>query len=251
MKNRKRVFSFQGSGYSPSAPAQGYSVFSARSAAFSLVELLVVMAIIGTMVGLSVLAVQGMRAPAVQMAASQVMSGLSLARQVAITKNTQAAFLISTNTTSITGMPSDPFRFWSVVYLDRQLGSWRFFKDWEELPNGAFILETRGQSGASYSPINANPLDNDYSTGPVTPDQFDVDDFTITFDTTSLSESIPNIMFTSDGSASSAAVAIRIVSGAVISGNATLTSTNQYYFVETDTSIGRIRMRSPESYRNP
>jgi len=29
----------------------------------------------------------------------------------------------------------------------------------------------------------------------------------------------------------------------------TLTSTNQYYFVETDGIVGRIRMRAPESYK--
>jgi hypothetical protein len=31
-------------------------------------------------------------------------------------------------------------------------------------------------------------------------------------------------------------------------GNATITSTNQYYIIEVDHTIGRIRMRAPESY---
>jgi hypothetical protein len=41
-----------------------------------------------------------------------------------------------------------------------------------------------------------------------------------------------------------------IAGGAVdTNGDVTLTSTNQYYFVETDGIVGRIRMRAPESYK--
>jgi hypothetical protein len=47
-----------------------------------------------------------------------------------------------------------------------------------------------------------------------------------------------------------AAIALRITAGTVMSGNATVTSPEQYYFVETDTRTGRIRMRSPESYES-
>ena len=63
-------------------------------------------------------------------------------------------------------------------------------------------------------------------------------------------------MFASDGAATSGNsttaltnAAIRIASGAVDANGVTLTSTNQYYFVETDGIVGRIRMRAPESYK--
>ena len=241
MKNRKRVFSFQ------------FSVFRGENA-FSLVELLVVMAIIGMMVGLSVLAVQGMRAPAVQFAAEQVMSGLSLARQVAITKNTDAAFLIADKITS--GFPfNGPYRYWSVVYSNRGTGDWVIAKDWEELPNGAVFGQLLG---STYKTLNKNsyPLDPGAQ---ITSAEFLTanNTFTIYKDTNNTASAIittvaiPHIRFSSDGSASSSSKAIRILPGSVVSGNATFTSTNQYYFVETDASIGRIRMRSPESYRNP
>lgn len=219
-----------------------------RLSAFSLVELLVVMAIIGIMSGLSIVALQGMRAPAVQHAAEQVMSGLSLARQLAITKNTQAAFLIADQAGA--GFPDEPFRYWSVVYSNRGSNTWTRAKNWEKLPDGAFILETRGQSGAAYSSISGVPLSTDYDLGAVTPDKFDLETFTI--DGTPISNTdIACIQFSSDGSASGSAIAIRIAQGSVLNGAATLASTNQYYFVETDSSIGRIRMRGPESYRNP
>ena len=64
-------------------------------------------------------------------------------------------------------------------------------------------------------------------------------------------------MFSSDGAATSGNsttaltnAAIRIASGVTeTNGQVTLTSTNQYYFVETDGIVGRIRMRAPESYK--
>jgi len=206
------------------------------------------MAIIGMMVGLSALAVSGMRAPAVQHAADQVMSGLSLARQTAITKNTPAAFLIATNTSS--GFPSEPYRHWSVVYSNRGNGTWTFAKDWEALPNGAFFLDSRGQSGFLYSSIGGNPLTN-YSIGTIQPTNFATSSFTIN-GTAISGAAIPCIQFKSDGTkASGGAEAIRIAQGAISGGNATLTSLKQYYVVETDIRTGRIRMRAPDSYRNP
>ena len=246
MKNRKRVFSFQG------------SVLRGENA-FSLVELLVVMAIIGMMVGLSVLAVQGMRAPAVQHAAEQVMSGLSLARQVAITKNTYAALLIADQTNA--GFPTNgPYRHWSVVYSNKVIGNntWTIFKDWEELPNGAFLLEilrNGGDAQQKYNSLSKNDFSL-YSVGAnFTPNNF----FTTNFaeinaingsetNTVISSTTIPCLLFSSTGAATNA-IAIRIVPGSVLGGNATLTSTNQYFFVETDSRTGRIRMRSPESYQ--
>jgi Tfp pilus assembly protein FimT len=219
--------------------------------AFSLVELLVVIAIIGMMVGLSALAVSGMRAPAVQHAADQVMSGLSLARQIAITKNTQAALLIADKTN--TGFPTNgPYRHWSIVYSNRGTsGNWTIAKDWEELPNGAVFGELLG---SGYNPLNVNP----YALNPggtISSAQISGNTtFTIFRDTSSTpavitSTALPSIRFASDGSASGSAWAIRLMPGSAMSGNATITGTNQYYFVETDTRTGRIRMRSPENYK--
>ena len=225
-----------------------------KSSAFSLVELLVVMAIIGMMVGLSAMAVQGMRAPAVQHAADQVMSGLSLARQIAITKNTHAALLIADKTSA--GFPTNgPYRHWSVVYSNRGTsGNWTIAKDWEELPNGAVFSELLTSSGSTmYNPITKNPFN--ISAGQNLPSSYltpgnGTTNFTILANGNSTTiTTVPCIRFSSSGEATNAAIAIRISPGSVLGGNATITGTNQYYFVETDTRTGRIRMRSPESYR--
>jgi len=228
-----------------------------NNSAFSLVELLVVMAIIGMMVGLSAVAVQGMRAPGVQRAASQVMSGLSLARQVAITKNTQAALLIANQTNTNNGFPANgPYRHWSVVYSNKGANTWTIAKDWEELPNGAVfsqILEnarTNNSFPASTSPgtaITASfyPLANTNYTSTFSNISAGNSTFTAT--------NTPSIRFNSSGVASGNAtlagsVGIRISPGTAMGGNATITSTNQYYIIEADHTIGRIRMRAPESY---
>jgi hypothetical protein len=219
---------------------------------------LVVIAIIGMMVGLSALAVSGMRAPAVQHAADQVMSGLSLARQIAITKNTYAALLIAA--TNSTGFPTNgPYRHWSVVYSNKGANNWIIGKDWEELPNGAVFYEIRGAFGSSpgYSSLNATTNALTHSPGDTIPtanftSRNATTSFTIVSSGNTTTATIPCITFKSDGSAtnaSAAGMAIRIVPGSVLGGNATITGNKTYFFIETDSAIGRIRMRSPESYK--
>ena len=239
-----------------SAPADGslsrFRSPSARLASqqgMSLIELLVVAAIISMMAGLLALGLKGMKAPAIQGAASQVTSGLSLARQLAISKNTKAALLIETS--SANGRV--PFRYWSVVYSNKGSGNWTIAKKWESLPEGAVFVEVLS---GNYSAIKKNNITGSPSLGqPFTPIGLTTSDFTISPSTTS--SNLPAIMFASDGAATSGNsttaltnAAIRIAGGVTeTNGQVTLTSTNQYYFVETDGIVGRIRMRAPESYK--
>jgi type II secretory pathway pseudopilin PulG len=204
----------------------------------SLIELLVVAAIISMMAGLLALGLKGMKSPAIQGAASQVTSGLSLARQLAITKNTKAALFIEmyTNNGRI------PLRHWAVGYSNRT-GNWTMAKKWEPLPEGTFFLES--VINRSYNSPMPKALGeafvastNDFKGG--TNDES--------------TGAYRCITFSSDGAAAitgnATAIAIRIASGvADTNGDVTLTSTNQYYFVETDSIVGRIRMRAPESYK--
>jgi type II secretory pathway pseudopilin PulG len=212
----------------------------------SLVELLVVVAIISMMAGLLALGLKGMKAPAIQGAASQVTSGLSLARQLAISKNTKAALFIANETAN----GRIPYRHWAVGYLTNKLtGEWTLKngKKWETLPEGAFFMES--VTNAITKPPISQSLGATF-----TPNTTDfVNTTNITIDGTSFT-SLPCIVFSSDGAASitgnATSVAIRIAGGAVdTNGQVTLTSTNQYYFVETDGIVGRIRMRAPESYK--
>jgi len=244
---RRRARPFAGGEFAPTA-AHSSPQHSCSAAGFSLVELLVVVAIISLMAGILTLALQGMRAPAIRSAASQVTSGLSLARQVAITKNTKAALFIANDTAN----GRIPFRHWSVGYLDRNSGNWTVSKKWEPLPEGAVFLETLMNAG--YNVLTQNNI-TDTVGQPFTPSTFATTS-SITIDGT-LFTALPSIMFSSDGAATSGNsttpltnAAIRIASGlANTNGEVTLTSTTQYYFVETDGIVGRIRMRTPESYK--
>jgi hypothetical protein len=199
------------------------------------------------MAGLLTLGLQGVRAPAIRGAASQVTSGLSLARQVAITKNTKAALFIANDTAN----GRIPFRHWSVGYLDKSSGNWTLSKKWEPLPEGAVFLETL--MNGDYHVLTKN--DNSQQPGQtLTPTIFATTTNAV-IDGKTFS-GIPYILFGSDGAAMSGNAtpltnaAIRIASGSAnTNGEVTLTSTNQYFFVETDGMVGRIRMRAPEDYK--
>ena len=220
----------------------------AKHCAFSLIELLVVVAIISIMAGLLTLGLQGVRAPAIRGAASQVTSGLSLARQVAITKNTKAALFIANDT----GNGRIPYRHWSVGYLDKSSGNWTLSKKWEPLPEGAVFLETL--MNGDYHVLTKN--DSSQQPGQTLTPTIFASTTNVVIDGKIFS-GIPYIMFGSDGAAMSGNAtttltnaAIRIASGSAnTNGGVTLTSTNQYFFVETDGLVGRIRMRAPEDYK--
>jgi len=219
----------------------------AKRCGFSLIELLVVIAIISIMAGLLTLGLQGVRAPAIRGAASQVTSGLSLARQVAITKNTKAALFIANDT----GNGRIPYRHWSVGYLDKSSGNWTLAKKWEPLPEGAVFLETL--TNASYNVLTKNNCPQQVGQ-PQIPTGFANTTNIVIAGTTFTG--IPYILFGSDGAAMSGNAtpltnaAIRIASGlANTNREVSLTSTNQYFFVETDGMVGRIRMRAPEDYK--
>lgn len=216
---------------------------------FTLVELLVVAAIIAMMIGLSALAVRGVNTSAVSKAAAQVASGLSLARQTAITKNTSAAFLIANQTGE--GFRNDAFRHWAVVYSNRGTDTWTLSKDWEALPNGAVIVESRGPNGGgqTYTTATSNSLAQ--SPGQqFTPSSFDE---TASFDVVNaaFSGDIPCVIFSPTGASGDASQrkGIRVAAGSAVGNQVTLISDKSYFFVETDGAIGRIRMRDPESYR--
>lgn len=228
----------------------GKSGFVARpQGGFSLVELLTVVAIMAVVMGLVAVGVSGMQRPGLQTAAAQVSSGMSLARQLAITRNTTAAFIVAT-TTNGAGMPAEPFKYWSVATSNRGATNWTLRKDWEKLPDGAVFLESLG---SGYNTINANSFPASLTVGqPSVPSSFaNTASFSVRAGATNVTFSnSPAILFNADGSATGSAVAVRLGDGAVNgSGQVILRSTNRYYFVETDANVGRIRVRAPESYR--
>lgn len=220
-----------------------------RQGGFSLIELLTVIVIMALIMGVVGVGITGMARPGLQTGASQVASGMSLARQLAISKNTSTAFIIAIRTG--TGMPAQPYKYWAVAVSNRATTNWSLQKDWERLPEGAVFLETLG---GGYNTITPNPFSGSVGT-PFLPASFvNMTNLAGYYGTNVGSTfnfvSSPVIIFNSDGSSTGSAYAVRIADGAVNGNNQViLRNTNRYFFVETDPSVGRIRVRAPESYQ--
>lgn len=220
-------------------------------AAFTLVELLIVVALIAMMMGILGLGIQGMSSSSLQTAASQVASGMSLARQYAISRNTASAFIIATNTNG-PGMPSEPYKYWSVVSSNRGATNWTLVKDWERLPEGAVFLEMlRTTSAPPYRTINANPMPAIAAGTAFLPaNMFSPLGLRIAQPTSIQNTNFQGLVFSPDGTAiGSGHLGIRLAQGTVADNRILLRNINNFYFVESDTYTGRIRVRPPESYR--
>jgi prepilin-type N-terminal cleavage/methylation domain-containing protein len=226
--------------------------------AFSLVELLVVVAIMAIVLSIIGLSIYGMRTTNVQNAAIQVSNGLSLARQLAIANNSPAAFILWTNApSSATNLPPEPYKYWAVVYStnNKTTGNraWLLYKDWERLPEGVVFYDLRGgTTTTTYRTINDNPISDPTNT-PFKPTRYFTNKtYTLSGNMTSVLTNMPALEFQSDGAGSGGigASGIRLIDGVVdTDGNLILRNTNRYMFVETDNLAGRIRVRPESSYR--
>jgi type II secretory pathway pseudopilin PulG len=129
------------------------AVRPARTAAFTLVELLTVVAIMAITLGLLVVGLGQGQSRGVQMGAAQVASGLGVARQTAITRNTDALFIVATRgrTSEADFFPAEPYRYWAVVSSNRGADTWSLVTDWTELPSGSVFM---GLTGEGYNSIN-------------------------------------------------------------------------------------------------
>jgi len=126
--------------------------------AFTLVELLTVVAIMAIVMGLLAMSLSQVRGPAVQVAAGQVASGFALTRQLAISKNTEARFVIA-NRTNGPGFPEEPYRYWTIISSNRNAPNlWVMEREWERLPVGCVFLNlsATNYSGRNWGPIPAD-----------------------------------------------------------------------------------------------
>jgi len=245
------------------------------SRAFTLVELLavvVIVAIIATALGVSLGRSQ---ANNVQVAAAQVASGFDLARQIAIGKNTEARFVIAAST-NVSGMPSEPFRYWAIISSNLFVNNmWILEKEWEPLPVGVVFLNlaTRDYSTIEWDPIPQSAVGQELpptifgNTGaskeylgfssfgggrisyPDDPDQAAFD----------LPTQTPYIGFAPSGGAAFSASArggsfrlagLRLSKGSVSpEGRIIIQTDRDATVVETDRAIGKVVVRPRESYR--
>jgi len=245
-------------------------------AAFSLVELISVVAIMAIVMGVVGVSMRQMQGPTTRVGAGQLASGLSLARQTAIARNTDARLVIAARGGSPQdGLPEEPWRYWAVVYSNRQSSTpnlWVLEKDWEKLPQGCVVLNIAGQN---YSTINWDAIGAKVGT-PFTPLFGDgsansewnyfssFGDMRVAYPKEPNSQRatwtrFPFVAFDARGNATvgskgsigtGRAIGLRLAEGvADTSGRITLRSTNNAYYVETDANMGKVKVRGREDYR--
>ena len=232
------------------------------------------MAIVMVVLGLSL----NVRGPSTQVAAAQVASGLSLARQIAVSRNAETRFVVygATNGPSAAGLPQESWRYWTIIRSNRDVPGnvWVMEKEWEKLPNGVVFLNI---ASGNYSTINIDPIGATVGTAfaPMVStnlggggNEWKGFDSFGTFNVASPASpattaftltQVPAIGYRGAGEAvmgdgkslpgAQAAAAVRVVDGAVTpDAKILLKTTNNYYYVETD-KRGRVRVRARESYR--
>jgi prepilin-type N-terminal cleavage/methylation domain-containing protein len=249
---------------------------AARLGGFSLMELLVVVAIMGMIAGTAAISLRGLRSPAMASAASEVASALKATRQMAVSSGRKTYFVVAHPQAN--DFTTNWFRAYAILEEIRpgeetrespfvqNTNSESFFiakTDWKVLPDGIFFNDL---IAAGYKTMNENvlqlnlgqpsprPLDGNTKPSFMSSTNFSVRDAK---NPTKVLGSFqaPFFSFLPDGRASWAGAfsfgqaGIRLVQGFVRKKELAVTDLNNYYFVEVDGFVGRIRVKSKDEYR--
>lgn len=252
-----------------------------RTGGFSLVELLVVMGIIGILAGAAAVSLRGLRSPALAGAAGEVASAMKWTRQAAISAGRPMYFVIAT-TNAATNLGATVFRSYAVleeIRVGEETQEEPFFTnntansiflprmEWRQLPEGVVFCNV---ATWNYSTIAGDPFDGATLGVPqrrehgassagtewrffTSTNQFDIRS---PFNPGNNPQRIllTYIGFNSQGQAFSSdranVVAVRLAAGVILDNQIALTDTNNYYYVESDPVVGRIRVRSRDSFRH-
>ncbi|NBS13894.1 MAG: prepilin-type N-terminal cleavage/methylation domain-containing protein [Verrucomicrobia bacterium] len=258
-----------------------------RPSGFSLVELLVVASIMGLLAGVAAMSLRSLRSPALASAANEVASAMKMARQMAIASahRTFVVFPISANplTTNLfrtyaifeeippgdqTSRPTASGTYFTNPTTATK--SWYIPRtDWRTLPEGVVFCNL---ATATYNTINLDPftgltlgqlfqpMAQPGSAGSEWKFFESFQDFDIRREdsaTTSLAtlSSAPFLAFYPGGRAyyinigNRQGAGLRLVQGFAKGNQIAVTDTNNFYTVEIDSFVGRVRVRNRESYR--
>lgn len=236
-----------------------------------------VVAIMGMLAGTAAISLRGLRAPAMANAASEVASALKATRQMAVASGRKTYFVVATTPNDFT---TNLFRSYAILEEIRpgeetreppflqNTNNTSFFMaktDWRVLPEGIFFndLIAAGYKSMAENTLTSRigepgprPLD---PTGNTKPSFMSFTNFSLR-DSRNPSATLGNFQgaffaFLPDGRASWAGAfsfgqaGIRLVQGFVRNNQLAVTDLNNYYFIEVDGYVGRIRVRSRDEYR--
>lgn len=253
--------------------------------AFTLVELLAVATIMGLLAGVAAVSLRGMRSPAIASAANEVASAMKMTRQMAISsgRRTFIVFPITSNT-----LTTNVYRTYAVFeevppgeqttrpnssgvyFTNGTANSWFIPRtDWRVLPEGVVFCNL---ATATYNTINLDPftglnpgqLFRPLAQAGTSGQEWRFFESSTNFDVrredsanTSLGtlQNTPFLAFFPSGRSfynnpgSRQGAGLRLVTGFVQNDQIGVTDTNNFYTVETDPFVGRVRVRNRESYR--
>ena len=204
------------------------------TAAFTLIEMLTVLVIIGLMLGIGIPAVTNlMKSSGLNSATRQVSNALNWARQYAITHRTKTRVVFPCNVTGITYTNLAP---WHQSYAVVEIGTTiNYLSKWERLPVGTVFMDANNNASVG-SPPSVDIL------GPPA---------SLPFPSTNSGSSatLPYIEFTPTGAASQAG-AFTITEGLMNGGTVmpiskTSTSLVNAAVITVDSIIGRIKVTRP------
>jgi prepilin-type N-terminal cleavage/methylation domain-containing protein len=258
---------------------------------FTLVELLVVVAIMGVLAGAAAVSLRGLRSPALVGAANEVASAMKMTRQMAVASG-RKMLLVFPSDTSATNLGAIPLRSYAIfeclepgfetreapAYTHPETANQPVFlakTDWRKLPEGIFFCNFASNG---HAPIAGDPFTGGgFSVGnPVrrqnllpgsVPNGTEWQYFMSVTNlpigrpndpgtTLATLNNVPYVGFLPDGRAFYTrsdyydVAGLRLVQGFVQNLDAlAVTDTNSFYYIETDSRTGRIRVRSRDSYR--
>ena len=262
---------------------------SKRPGGFSLVELLVVAAIMGLLAGVAAMSLRSLRSPALASAANEVASAMKMTRQMAIASGRRTFIVFPIVSNSLT---TNLFRSYAIfeevppgeattrpnasgsypVNNQTPPRSWFIPRtDWRTLPDGVLFCNL---ATSAYNTINLDPFPSANFLGilfrptaakATANQEYNFFESFTTIDVrkedapdtpfASLNN-VPFLAFYPGGRAYYAGdpgnrqgAGLRLVQGFVRGDQIAVTDTNNFYIVETDPFVGRVRVRNRESYR--
>lgn len=238
-----------------------------------------VAAIMGLMAGLAAISLRGLRTPALSSAANEVASAVKMTRQMAIASGRNMYLLVPVQTNALTTNPYRTYAIFEEVKPGEEMRtpdaqgayatntnstSWFIPQtDWRLLPEGVVFYSLMIRTNAAV-PVNemefgsiGKPEDRAGNFQPLYTNMAvrrasDPASIFQSFDT------VPYLMITPAGRFYTANYTeglyggvLQIVLGVVRDSQIVVTDTNNFFAIETDAQIGRVRVRTPESYQEP